>query len=77
MASCALRSLAADTIFMALVICRVDLTELRRILISFRFAIVLKLVVNKNHYLIFAITSVATSESCFSVFSVSLPCLSS
>jgi hypothetical protein len=37
--SCAFLSLAAETIFMAEVICLVDLTELTRTLIAFKFAI--------------------------------------
>jgi hypothetical protein len=43
MASCALRSLAAATIFIAEVIWRVDFTELSLTLIAFRFAILLNL----------------------------------
>ena len=37
--SCAFRNLAAETIFMADVICLVDLKEVNRIFIAFKFAI--------------------------------------
>ena len=50
MASCALLNFAADTIFMAEVICMVELTDTIRILISFKFAMsffALQLVVSR------------------------------
>ena len=45
MASCALRNLAAATIFMAEVIWRVDFNELILTLIAFRFAILPYLII--------------------------------
>jgi hypothetical protein len=48
MASCALRSLAAATIFIAEVIWRVDLTELSLTLIAFKLAILIYLIISQR-----------------------------